>query len=252
MQYRPLGNTGLSLPALSFGASSLGQEFRQVDLQEAIRSVRTALTTRGDRRPPVIATWTRPSTVPYLNLFCDQRTIRCNSPTTLNFVNGTRFLDDIFTTDERGARFDGPLFDVPAGQVKAAIGGTYTSFDVIAHRGNNSGTTNLILNPFVDAEPYRSFCRGRFFGKNVDNISRQSCSMQNVDERARGQYPSGPRFNQNCISSHERLEGLNGRQKQWVVARRNDQDEPVRIASNFARNSAEPERASTPTEPTRP
>src|SRR6185295_194757 len=43
MQYRSLGNTGLSLPALSFGASSLGAEFRQVDLQEALQSVHTAL-----------------------------------------------------------------------------------------------------------------------------------------------------------------------------------------------------------------
>jgi aryl-alcohol dehydrogenase-like predicted oxidoreductase len=43
MQSRPLGNTGLSLPALSFGASSLGAEFRQVDLQEALKSVHTAL-----------------------------------------------------------------------------------------------------------------------------------------------------------------------------------------------------------------
>ncbi len=43
MEYRPLGKTGLKLPALSFGASSLGQEFRTVDLNEAIRSVHTAL-----------------------------------------------------------------------------------------------------------------------------------------------------------------------------------------------------------------
>src|SRR5687767_3909475 len=43
MQFRPLGRTGLRLPWLSFGASSLGQEFRSVDLNEALRSVRTAL-----------------------------------------------------------------------------------------------------------------------------------------------------------------------------------------------------------------
>jgi len=43
MQFRPLGLTGLRLPWLSFGASSLGQEFRQVDLGEALRSVHTAL-----------------------------------------------------------------------------------------------------------------------------------------------------------------------------------------------------------------
>src|SRR5437868_15024899 len=43
MQTRPLGNTGLKLPILSFGASSLGQEFRQVDLNEALRCVHVAL-----------------------------------------------------------------------------------------------------------------------------------------------------------------------------------------------------------------
>ena len=43
MQRRPLGKTGLTLPVLSFGASSLGQEFRQVDVNEALRSVRVAL-----------------------------------------------------------------------------------------------------------------------------------------------------------------------------------------------------------------
>src|SRR2546430_16753029 len=43
MEHRPLGRTGLQLPVLSFGASSLGQEFRSVDLNEALRSVRVAL-----------------------------------------------------------------------------------------------------------------------------------------------------------------------------------------------------------------
>src|SRR5713101_1474329 len=43
MQPRPLGKTGVELSRLSFGASSLGQEFRQVDLNEALRSVRVAL-----------------------------------------------------------------------------------------------------------------------------------------------------------------------------------------------------------------
>src|SRR6516165_3124006 len=43
MQFRPLGRTGLQLSWLSFGASSLGAEFRPVDINEAIRSVRVAL-----------------------------------------------------------------------------------------------------------------------------------------------------------------------------------------------------------------
>jgi L-galactose dehydrogenase len=43
MQTRPLGKTGLNVPILSFGASSLGQEFRSVTLDEALKSVRVAL-----------------------------------------------------------------------------------------------------------------------------------------------------------------------------------------------------------------
>lgn len=43
MDQRPLGRTGLSLPVLSFGASSLGQEFRRIDLGEATRALRVAL-----------------------------------------------------------------------------------------------------------------------------------------------------------------------------------------------------------------
>ena len=43
MQTRVLGRTGLRLPVLSFGASSLGAEFRRVTLDEALTSVRTAL-----------------------------------------------------------------------------------------------------------------------------------------------------------------------------------------------------------------
>ena len=43
MQTRLLGRTGLHVPVLSFGASSLGAEFRSVTLEEALTSVRVAL-----------------------------------------------------------------------------------------------------------------------------------------------------------------------------------------------------------------
>ncbi len=43
MEFRPLGNTGIELSVLSFGASSLGQEFRAVDLNEALEAVPVAL-----------------------------------------------------------------------------------------------------------------------------------------------------------------------------------------------------------------
>ena len=43
MEKRTLGDTGLDVSVLSFGASSLGAEFRKIDLNEAIKSVHVAL-----------------------------------------------------------------------------------------------------------------------------------------------------------------------------------------------------------------
>jgi L-galactose dehydrogenase len=43
MQFRLLGRTGLNVPVLSFGASSLGGVFRQTDDREGIRAVHAAL-----------------------------------------------------------------------------------------------------------------------------------------------------------------------------------------------------------------
>jgi len=43
MQTRQLGRTDLHLPILSFGASSLGAEFRSVTVEESLKSVRVAL-----------------------------------------------------------------------------------------------------------------------------------------------------------------------------------------------------------------
>jgi aryl-alcohol dehydrogenase-like predicted oxidoreductase len=43
MQKRRLGNTDLQLPILSFGASSLGQEFREISIEEGLKCVRLAI-----------------------------------------------------------------------------------------------------------------------------------------------------------------------------------------------------------------
>ncbi len=110
-------------------------------------------TTAASGTTPAIATWTKPASVPYMNLFCDATAFQCNSPTTLNYVTGFRGLDERVSLDEKGVKFDGPLFDLPAGQVKAAVGGTYTSFNVKFVRGQNTGST-LILPFIVDSEPY--------------------------------------------------------------------------------------------------
>ncbi len=43
MKTRPLGRSGIDVPVLSFGASSLGAEFRSITLDEAMRSTRIAI-----------------------------------------------------------------------------------------------------------------------------------------------------------------------------------------------------------------
>ena len=103
---------------------------------------------------PGLGTWTKPAAVPYLDLFCDASTIACNSSTTLRYVTAYRRLDEKFWVNEKGLKFDGPLFDVPAGQIKAAIGATYTSNSVFFLRANTTGGT-LLGAPIADSQPYQ-------------------------------------------------------------------------------------------------
>ncbi len=96
--------------------------------------------------------------IPFLNLFCDPRAFQCNSPATINFIGNRRTQQARWSMDEKSAKFDGPLFDLPAGQVKAAVGGIYESDEPIGGDGNNNtlGPGNLPLNQATrfDPSPY--------------------------------------------------------------------------------------------------
>jgi outer membrane receptor protein involved in Fe transport len=100
---------------------------------------------------PAIATWTKPANVPYLNLFCDARTIQCNSPTTLNYVTAIRLFDEKYWVNEKGATFDGPLFALPGGDVKAAIGANYTSYRFLFKAMDTTGSNTLIIPTLQEA-----------------------------------------------------------------------------------------------------
>ena len=80
---------------------------------------------------PAIATWTKPSSVPYLNLFCDPLAYTCNSETTLNYLSGIAETSEYMHVRERGIKADGPLFDLPGGTVKMAIGANLTTYDFL-------------------------------------------------------------------------------------------------------------------------
>ena len=97
----------------------------------------------------------KPAGVPYLNVFCDPNVFQCNSPATLAYITANRILGVRYQIEEKAAHFDGPLFDLPGGQVKAAIGASYESDNVLGYAGNNggspAGTPLSILN---DPQPY--------------------------------------------------------------------------------------------------
>jgi iron complex outermembrane receptor protein len=83
---------------------------------------------------------TKPAAIPYLNLFCDATQFQCNSPATLAYITAQRLLGVHYSIEEKGAHFDGPLFGLPAGQVKGAIGGVYESDNVLGYAANNAGS----------------------------------------------------------------------------------------------------------------
>jgi len=103
---------------------------------------------------PSFGTWTKPANVPYLNLFCDPTQFLCNSKSTIDYIGATRINDEKMWVNEKGTKFDGPLFDLPGGTVKAAIGATYTSVNFAFITSDNTGTPNLIMSPVYDSQPY--------------------------------------------------------------------------------------------------
>ncbi len=72
--------------------------------------------------------------------------------------------------------------------------------------------------------------------------------MQNFDKRLRSARSVVAWFDENCIAGDERLEGLNGRQKERVVSWSDDENQTVRLALDFAVNAAKPEGAPPPSE----
>jgi outer membrane receptor protein involved in Fe transport len=101
---------------------------------------------------PAIATWTKPANIPYLNLFCDARAFACNAQAILDYVTGRRLSAVNFGFNEKGVNFDGPLFSLPAGDVKAAVGGTYTSQTWVYQQTDNTKAATLVTPILLEAK----------------------------------------------------------------------------------------------------
>jgi len=92
---------------------------------------------------------TNPATA--LNLFCDGNVFRCNNPDTQAKLPAFQDRNAKYTMVDVAAKADGPLFAVPAGTVRAAVGAEYHSdklpyFLVSNNTTPTTATTRLATN----------------------------------------------------------------------------------------------------------
>jgi outer membrane receptor protein involved in Fe transport len=77
----------------------------------------------------VYGSFTKPGSIPYLNVFCDPTAFTCNDPTTLDYITGIRYQDTQFKVQEVAVNFNGPIFQLPGGPLEGAIAFQHLSFD---------------------------------------------------------------------------------------------------------------------------
>ena len=120
---------------------------------------------------PTIGTWTKPANIPYLNLFCDPRAYRCNSDTTLNYLYGIEQTDSRFHVRESGIKADGPLFDLPGGTVKAAVGANFTAYNFIITQTQTNPTDPTVT---ITQDPRSRNVWATFAQLNIPIFSEQN------------------------------------------------------------------------------
>ena len=112
-------------------------------VKAALGSVVPGIAANGNT--PQQASFTKPSSIPYLNVFCDPTAFTCNSPATLSYIGAFRNFDSSWQQHNFGLDFDGPLFELPGGTLRAAIGGSYISDHYNFTEFSNFSTFNTSL-----------------------------------------------------------------------------------------------------------
>jgi iron complex outermembrane receptor protein len=97
-------------------------------------------------QPFTIGSFTKPASVPYLNVFCDPLAFACNNATTLNYLTGYSHNNETETIDQYGFNLDGPVFDLPTGTIKAAVGGVMQHWGFNSFTNASNSTTTAINN----------------------------------------------------------------------------------------------------------
>jgi len=129
----------------------------------------------GSGTGPSFGSWAKPANVPYLNLFCDPSQFLCNSQTTLNYIDSARSGATYYRLNEKGIKADGPLFDLPGGTVRAAIGADVTTYANSGLAIDNTGGPNLSIAPDYDTND--RFVWATFAQVNVPLFGEQNAML---------------------------------------------------------------------------
>ncbi len=88
---------------------------------------------------------TNPATA--LNLFCDASKFQCNNPATLDKIRAFNDRNATYILNDGGVKFDGPLFALPAGKVRLAVGAGvhHDEMPYYENRNNSTPTTATIF-----------------------------------------------------------------------------------------------------------
>jgi outer membrane receptor protein involved in Fe transport len=84
--------------------------------------------------------YTKPTSIPYLNVFCDPLAFTCNDPATLDYITGIRYQDEQFKITEIAANFSGPIFQLPGGPLEGAIAFQHLAVDYWYQNLQNDNT----------------------------------------------------------------------------------------------------------------
>jgi iron complex outermembrane receptor protein len=82
-----------------------------------------------------------------LNLFCDASKFTCNKPATLAKIRAYNDRNSDYSMVDMGVKFDGPLFDLPAGKVNIAFGGEVhrDTMDYYENRNNSTPDNSTVF-----------------------------------------------------------------------------------------------------------
>ena len=112
---------------------------------------------------PGVPAFTKPTNIPYFNPFCDSVAFStCNDPATLAYISGYSKQMEGEVQNEYGAHFDGPIWTLPAGELKGAVG---TSYQNLTYQNNTvaTNTSNAALFTYTTTSSRRNVLA--FFGE---------------------------------------------------------------------------------------